>query len=32
MRILVINKFLYNRGGDAVVALNTGDLLESRGH
>ncbi len=32
MKIFVINKFLYNRGGDAIVALNTGKLLKARGH
>lgn len=32
MKILLINKFLYPRGGDAIVTLSTGDLLESHGH
>ncbi len=32
MKILIINKFLYARGGDAISALATGKLLESKGH
>jgi len=32
MKILQINKFLYPKGGDAIVCLETGKLLESRGH
>lgn len=32
MKILIINKFLYPRGGDAISALATGKLLESKGH
>ena len=32
MRILVVNKFYYPRGGDCVVAMNTQRLLESKGH
>ncbi len=32
MKVLIINKFLYNRGGDAIVALNTGELLEKNEH
>ena len=32
MNILIINKFLYPRGGDAIIALGTGRLLEERGH
>lgn len=32
MKVLLINKFLYKRGGDAVCALNTGELLASHGH
>ncbi|MBF0571952.1 MAG: glycosyltransferase family 4 protein [Candidatus Omnitrophica bacterium] len=32
MKILLINKFLYPKGGDAVCALATGDLLRSKGH
>lgn len=32
MKILVVNKFYYPRGGDCVVAMNTQRLLESKGH
>lgn len=32
MRILLVNKFFYPRGGDCVVAMNTQRLLESKGH
>ncbi len=32
MRVLLINNCHYRRGGADVVYLNTGDLLESRGH
>lgn len=32
MRILIANKFMYPRGGDCVVALNTAELLRSQGH
>ena len=32
MRVLVVNKFYYPRGGDCVVAMNTQRLLESKGH
>lgn len=32
MKILLINKFLYRRGGDAVVTLDTGKLLQNRNH
>lgn len=32
MRVLLINKFLYQKGGDAIATLATGDLLRSRGH
>ena len=32
MRILLINKFLYSKGGDAVCTLSMGDLLRSKGH
>ncbi len=31
-KILLINKFLYPKGGDAISTLATGDLLRSRGH
>lgn len=32
MKILLINKFLYPRGGDAISTLTTGRLLETHGH
>ncbi|MFA5163961.1 MAG: glycosyltransferase family 4 protein [Candidatus Omnitrophota bacterium] len=32
MKILQINKYLYPKGGDAICALATGDLLLSKGH
>jgi len=32
MKILMINKFLYPRGGDAISTLATGRLLERHGH
>lgn len=32
MKILLINKFLYPKGGDAICTLNTGQLLRSKGH
>lgn len=32
MRILLINKFLYPKGGDAVSCLATGELLRRHGH
>jgi glycosyltransferase involved in cell wall biosynthesis len=32
MKILLINKFLYLKGGDAVCALSMGNLLHSKGH
>lgn len=32
MKILLVNKFLYPRGGDAISTLNTGNLLISNGH
>lgn len=32
MKILQINKFLYPKGGDAICALTTGDLLRFKGH
>ena len=31
IEILLINKFLYPKGGDAVVALGTGELLRAHG-
>lgn len=32
MKILMINKFLYPKGGDAICTLRTGQLLMSKGH
>lgn len=32
MKILIVNKFYYPRGGDCVVAMNTQKLLERNGH
>ncbi len=32
MKVLLVNKFLYNKGGDAICTLNTGELLLSNGH
>lgn len=32
MKILLINKFLYLKGGDAISTLQTGRLLEKKGH
>jgi glycosyltransferase involved in cell wall biosynthesis len=32
MKILLINKFLYPKGGAAISTLNTGKLLSSKGH
>jgi glycosyltransferase involved in cell wall biosynthesis len=32
MKILLINKFLYPKGGDATCALSTGQLLRAKGH
>ena len=31
-RVLLVNKFYYNRGGDCVVTLNTEQLLREHGH
>lgn len=31
-RVLIVNKFLYPRGGDCIVALDTCRMLRSRGH
>lgn len=31
-RILIVNKFYYNRGGDCVVAINTEHLLRDNGY
>lgn len=32
MKILLVNKFYYSRGGDCVVTMNLEHLLKSRGH
>lgn len=32
MKILLINKFLFPKGGDAIATFNTGRLLKSKGH
>ncbi|MCD4691608.1 MAG: hypothetical protein K8R79_01745, partial [Calditrichales bacterium] len=32
MKILLINKFLYPKGGDAICTLDTGKLLSRKGH
>ena len=32
MRILIANKFYYNRGGDCIYAINLEKILASRGH
>lgn len=32
MRIILVNKFFYPKGGDAVVTLTTGALLRGHGH
>ncbi len=32
MKILLINKFLYPKGGDAISTLATGELLRRKGH
>jgi len=32
MKILLVNKFLYPKGGDAISTLQTGDLLSAHGH
>lgn len=32
MKILLINKFLYPKGGDAICTLTTGRILEAHGH
>lgn len=31
-RILIVNKFYYNRGGDCIVAMNTERLLQENGY
>lgn len=32
MKILLINKFLFPKGGDAISTLKTGELLRAKGH
>ena len=32
MNILLINKFFFPKGGDAIVTLDTGKVLQSKGH
>lgn len=32
MKVLLINKYLYPRGGDAVSTITTGNILKERGH
>jgi len=32
MKILLINKYLFPKGGDAITTLATGDLLKTKGH
>lgn len=32
MKIILINKFLFPKGGDAISAITTGKLLSSKGH
>ena len=32
MKILLVNKFLFAKGGDAICTLDTGSLLASKGH
>lgn len=32
MKILLVNKFLYPKGGDAISTITTGALLDSKGH
>jgi len=32
MKILIINKYLYNRGGDTTYTFNLGNLLKDNGH
>jgi len=32
MKVLLVNKFLFPKGGDAICTLATGELLQSRGH
>jgi glycosyltransferase involved in cell wall biosynthesis len=32
MKVLLVNKFLYPKGGDAISTLTTGELLAKKGH
>ena len=32
MKIILVNKFLYRKGGDAIVTLDTAKLLQEKGH
>jgi glycosyltransferase involved in cell wall biosynthesis len=32
LRVLLVNKFLYPKGGDAISTLKTGELLSKKGH
>ena len=32
MRILIVNKFFYFRGGDCIYSLNLGQMLRDVGH
>jgi len=32
MKVVLVNKFLYSKGGDAITTLNTGKLLRAKGH
>ncbi len=32
MKVLLINKYLYPRGGDAVSTITTGEILKKKGH
>ena len=32
VRVIVVNKFYYNRGGDCIASIALEDLLRSKGH
>ncbi len=32
MKVLIVNKFLYPRGGDCIHSLNLGEVLRHAGH
>ncbi len=32
MKVLIVNKFFYPRGGDCIVAMSTRQMLQSQGH